>query len=301
MIDGSILPAMQDVLMVFRSGSVGGAARSLHKTPSAVSQQVRRIETAFGVRLFERAGRGVRLTAAGDTAMLAINRLYDEAEAAFGTLSALSGNVSTLLRVAASDYLGKALLLPVIRELMEHRAPVRFEITTMHSLDAPRSVQRGEVDFAVVTSRESSEGLKEQTLLVQPFVWVGPKAHGPRIPMRDRLAHEPLLRLAAGSQGRRILDAFLERERIRPASTIDVPSVSLMLSYVSGGLGIGLAPKLALAGAERSRLTTEAAPVDPLPVKLVYRANFRLTAVTQRFVERLVSEGQRRSQRLPGG
>jgi DNA-binding transcriptional LysR family regulator len=168
----------------------------------------------------------------------------------------------------------------------------------MHSLDAPRSVERGEVDFAVVTSRESSEALKEQTLLVQPFVWVGPKVRGPHVLMRTRLAHEPLLRLAAGSQGRRLLDAFLERERIRPASTIDVPSVSLMLSYVSGGLGIGLAPKLALAGAEKGQLTIEPAEVEPLPVKLISRANFRLTAAAERFVERLVSEGQRQSQRL---
>jgi DNA-binding transcriptional LysR family regulator len=301
MIDGSLLPAMQDVLMVFRSGSVGGAARRLHKTPSAVSQQIRRIEASFGIRLFERAGRGVRLTAAGDAAVLAINRLYDEAEAVFGTLFELSGNVSTLLRVAASDYLGKALLLPVIRELMQHRDPVRFEITTMHSLDAPRSVERGEVDFEVVTSRESREGLKERTLLVQPFVWIGPKIRGARVPLHERLAREPLLRLAAGSQGRRLLDAFIERERIRPFSTIDVPSVSLMLSYVSGGLGIGLAPKLALAGAERGRVTTEPAAVEALPVKLVYRANFRLTASAERFVERLAAEGHRQSQRLASG
>jgi DNA-binding transcriptional LysR family regulator len=292
---------MQDVQMVFRAGSVGGAAKRLHKTPSAVSQQIRRIETAFGVRLFERAGRGVRLTAAGDAAVLAINRLYDEAEAAFGTLSELSGNVSTLLRVAASDYLGKALLLPVIRELMDHADPPRFEITTMHSLEAPRAVERGEVDFAVVTSRESLEGQKERTLLVQPFVWIGPKARGPRVPMRDRLAHEPLLRLAAGSQGRRLLDAFLEREKIRPVSTIDVPSVSLMLSYASGGLGIGLAPELALTGAERGRLTTEASAVEALPVKLVYRDNFRLTAAAERFVERLASEGLRQAERLSAG
>jgi DNA-binding transcriptional LysR family regulator len=119
--------------------------------------------------------------------------------------------------------------------------------------------------------------------------------------MRQRLTREPLLRLAAGSQGRRLLDEFLERERIRPVSTIDVPSVSLMLSYVSGGLGIGLVPKLALAGAERGGLTTEAAQVEPLPVKLVCRANFRLTAATEHFVARLVSEGQRHSRGLPPG
>ena len=42
---------------------------------------------------------------------------------------------------------------------------------------------------------------------------------------------------------------YLADDRIRPVSTIDVPSVSLLLSYVSGGLGIGLVPALALAEA----------------------------------------------------
>jgi DNA-binding transcriptional LysR family regulator len=298
MFDASLMPALQDVLMVYRAGSVGGAARLLHKTPSAVSQQIRRVQSSFGLTLFERAGRGVRLATGADAAMLAIGRLYDEAEAAFGALAALSGNVSTLLRVAASDYLGKALLLPVIRELLAKRAAMRFEITTMHSLDAPRSVERGEVDFAVVTSRESRERLTERTLLVQPFVWVGPKPRGARVSVIERLKREPLLRLAAGSQGRRVLDAFLESERIRPVSTIDVPSVSLMLSYASGGLGIGLAPQLALAAFERGRLTTEPSTVTALPVKLLYRDNFRLSAAAQHFVDRLASEGRRHAKRL---
>jgi len=298
MIDPSLLPALQDVLMVVRAGSVCGAARRLHKTPSAVSQQIRRVEASFAVHLFERAGRGLRLTPAGNAALPFVNRLYDEAEAVFGLLSELSGNISTLLRIAASDYLGKALLLPVIRELLVLRAPLRFEITTTHSAEAPRSVQRTEIDFAVVTSRESFEGLEEKRLLVQRFVWVGPRIRGPRVPMRKRLEQEPLLRLASGSQGRRLLDGYLEKERIVPVSTIDVPSVSLMLAYVSGGLGVGLAPELALEQIEPSRVVTEAAPVEALPVKLVYRSNFHLTAAADRFVQRLLREGRRANRRL---
>ena len=54
---------------------------------------------------------------------------------------------------------------------------------------------------------------------------MGPRIKGDRAPLRERLATEPLLRLAAGSQGRRLLDSFLEEHRIRPPSTIDVQSV----------------------------------------------------------------------------
>ncbi len=49
--------------------------------------------------------------------------------------------------------------------------------------------------------------------------------------------------------GRRVLDEMLARLRLQPASTIDLPSVSLMLSYARQGLGISLVPGLALAHA----------------------------------------------------
>jgi DNA-binding transcriptional LysR family regulator len=298
MIDPTLVPALQDVLMVARTGSVGAAARQLHKTPSAVSQQLRRVEKHFGVELFERAGRGVRLSAHGESALSAINRMFDEAEALFGFLAELSGSSVTTLRVAASDYLGKGLLLPVLRELSTHNAPLRFEITTMHSLDAPRSVVRGEVDFALITTLETNEGLAERPLFTQPFLWVGPRVKGHHGPLKDRMRREPLLRLAAGSQGRRLLDAFLQEQRIRPASTIDVPSVSLMLSYVSGGLGVGLVPALALAEVPRSRVVAELAVVQALPVKLVYRSNYRLTPAATQFVERVVTAGRRAADRV---
>src|SRR5258708_6115121 len=207
MVDPTLVPALQDVLMVARAGSVGAASRRLHKTPSAVSQQIRRVERHFGVELFERAGRGVRLTQAGESALPSINRLFDEAESLFGYLAELSGTTVTTLRIAASDYLGKSLLLPVLRELFVHRAPLRFEITTMHSLDGRRPVEGGEIDLGVITTLETKEALPERVLFTHPFFWVGPKVKGERRPLPERLRHEPLLRLAAGSQGRRLLDA----------------------------------------------------------------------------------------------
>ncbi|HKQ67974.1 MAG TPA: LysR family transcriptional regulator [Polyangiaceae bacterium] len=292
MIDPSLVPALLDVLMVARAGSVGAAAKQLHKTPSAVSQQVRRVEEHFGVLLFERAGRGIRLSSSGEAALSAINRLFDEAEALFGHLSDLAGTSVTTLRIAASDYLGKGLLLPVLRELFASRAPLRFEISTTHSLDAPRSVERGAVDFAVITTLETKEGLTEKLLFTQPFLWVGPRVKGERIPFKDRLRSEPVLRLGTGSQGRRLLDHFLDEQRIRPVSTIDVPSVSLLLSYASGGLGVGLCPALALSDASSSRIVSERAAVPALPVKLVYRSNYRITPAAQRFVDRVVAVGR---------
>ncbi|MGK3997736.1 LysR family transcriptional regulator [Sorangium sp. So ce1024] len=295
--DASLLPALEDVLLVARSGSVAEAARRLHKTPSAVSQQVRRVEEHFGVALFERDGRGVRLSPAGEAALGAITRLFDQAEGVFELLSELSGESSATLRLAASDYLGKGLLVPVIRQMLERRAPVRFAITTANSVDAARWVERGEVDLGLASASSAGGDLVKQPLFVQPFLWVGPRLKGEAPPLRERLRREPLLRLAPGSVGRRMLDAYLDRERIRPVSTIDVSSVSLLVSYVSGGLGIGLAPALALTEVARSRLDVEVADVEPLPVELMTRENFRRSPIIERFIDRLAAEGRRAEQR----
>src|SRR5512145_116004 len=117
MIDASLFPALVSLVTVARSGSVGAAARLHHRTSSAISQQIRRLETHLGVKLLERAGRGVRLTPAGEAALPAIDRLRVEAEALFGSLAALSSQPVTTVRVGVSDYLGKALLVPVLRAL----------------------------------------------------------------------------------------------------------------------------------------------------------------------------------------
>ncbi len=293
MIDPSLLPPLHDFLTVARRGSVGSAATALHKTPSAVSQQIRRLESSFGVALLERAGRGVRLTAAGEAMMGPVARLFDRAEAVYSMLGELAGTSTVTVRLTASEYLGSHLLAPVMRELRSGGAPLRFEIVTAHSADSVRLLERGEVDVAVVTSADTRQGLHERVLFEQGFLWVAPadESTGPRATVTSRLGQEPMLRLAPGSVGRSVLDAYLGDRGIRPASTIDVPSVTLLLSYAAAGVGIGLVPALSLVGASAPSVTREPAETPRLPVKLLVRQDYRPSAAMESFLARLVAVG----------
>src|SRR6266404_7074204 len=222
MVDAALFPALETLLAVARTGSVGAAARQRHITSSAVSQQIRKLEAHFGMKLFERAGRGVRLTTAGEAALPVVRELWSGAESAFGQLAELAGRPATTLRVAASDYLGKGLLAPVLRNLLDEDPPVRFEIVTTHSRAGVRLVVDGDVDLAVVTGQETPRGLEERHLFDQPFVWVGPRrGRRDRMSLTERLRREPVLRLAAESRGRAVLDQYLADHRIIPVSTID--------------------------------------------------------------------------------
>jgi len=299
MINAALFPALETLLAVARTGSVGAAARQRHITSSAVSQQIRRLESHLEIKLLERAGRGVRLTAAGEAALPVVRDLWSGAESAFGRLAELAGRPATTLRVAASDYLGKGLLAPVLRDLLDEEPPVRFELVTTHSRAGVRLVAAGDVDLAVVTGQETPRGLEDRHLFDQPFVWVAPRrGRRDRVPLTERLHREPVLRLAAESRGRALLDQYLADERIRPASTIDVPSVSLLLSYVSGGLGIGLVPALALAEAPRDRVVSAPARVPALPVTLVWRPAARRPPALARLAALLAAAGGRAGARL---
>ena len=296
--DAALLPALYDAMMVARTGSVGLAARRLGKTPSAVSQQIRHLGDALGVTLFERRGRGLIPTPAAEQILPAATRLFDEAEAVFRLFGDLTGKSSTTLRLAASDYLARPLLVPVLRELAQEGAPLHFEISTAHSEEAISLLERGDVEMAIVSFSGERAGVAARTLFEQPFYWVGPKRAKDRRSLVERLEHEPVLRLAAGSVGRKLLDDYLAQEGVRPASTIDVPSVSLLLAYAAGGVGIGLAPALPLDPAEVRGLVVERAPVAALPVKLLTREGRPSAPAIERFVERLVAEANKKRARL---
>src|SRR5260370_18243668 len=106
MIDAALLPALLSLLAIARSGSVGAAARLHHRTSSAISQQIRKLERHLDVKLLERAGRGVRLTATGEAALPGILHLGTETEAPFAHLAELSGRPPPILRVAVPAHPG---------------------------------------------------------------------------------------------------------------------------------------------------------------------------------------------------
>jgi DNA-binding transcriptional LysR family regulator len=85
---------------------------------------------------------------------------------------------------------------------------------------------------------------------------------------------------------------------LRPASTIDVPSVSLLLAYAGGGVGIGLVPALPLQEPHLGAVSWELASVLQVPVKLVVRGGRRADPAVEPFVERLLAEAQRQERRL---
>ena len=176
---------------------------------------------------------------------------------------------------------------------------MRFEIVTTHSRAGVRLVASGDVDLAVVTGQETPRGLEDRHLFDQPFVWVGPRPRRrDRTPLTDRLRREPVLRLAAESRGRALLDQYLADERIRPVSTIDVPSVSLLLVVRLRRARHRARPGARARRGAAERVVSTPARVPALPVALVWRPAARRQPALTRLAELLAAAGARVGARL---
>ncbi|WP_395692686.1 LysR family transcriptional regulator [Nocardioides sp.] len=144
------LGALSSLRAVDTYGSVVAAADALGFTPSAVSQQVKRLERQTGVPLLERVGRGVILTDHGRHLVDAGSRLLAELEEVESTLHRRAGTVGGHLRLAAFSTAVRGLVAPVVRELREAHPDLTVSLTEREPWDTVDLVARGQADLGVV-------------------------------------------------------------------------------------------------------------------------------------------------------
>src|SRR5256885_11910238 len=109
-------------------GTLAAVAAALGYSPSAVSQQLTLLEKQVGTRLFEKAGRGVRLTDAGRLLAQHARVLLSAAESAEADLAALSGAVRGTVRAGGLQSAARRLLVPAVARLMVDHPRARVEI-----------------------------------------------------------------------------------------------------------------------------------------------------------------------------
>ena len=165
-LDTSLLRAF---VAVAETAGMTSAANVLHLTQAAVSQQIRRLEEAFGCELFERDRKGLRLTAAGERLfgrakrMLALN---DEIWAEMTTPD-FSGEV----RIGIPTDIVHAYLPPVLKRFARDYPKVRIVLDCRPSMELREALAAGSLDLVMTT--ELSTGPGGETLFLDKLVWVG--------------------------------------------------------------------------------------------------------------------------------
>jgi DNA-binding transcriptional LysR family regulator len=144
------LAALASLRAVAAHGSVVSAADALGYTPSAVSQQVKRLERQTGVPLLERVGRGVMLTEHGRRLVDAGGRLLTDLEEVESDLRRRAGTVAGLLRLTAFATAVRGLVAPAVRGLRDDHPELTLALTEREPWDTVDLVASGQTDLGVV-------------------------------------------------------------------------------------------------------------------------------------------------------
>lgn len=256
----------------------GRAARRLNITQPALSAQIAQMEAAFGLLLFERRPSGVVLTPDGAAIRSRIRRIMGEIRdlEAFGQQrDQLSGPLRLGLIASVAPY-----VLPRILGRIQARFPdvepvLRESVTDRLLAD----LLAGDLDCAVVALPVSDPALHLIDLVEDPFFLAVPACEAERIaaPVRPQaLRSERLILLEEGHCLRDQALSVCQIVEARDLSTLGATSLGTLLRMVSGGLGVTLAPRLALATESRDAGIAFLPFQEPCPMRrlaLAYRAS----------------------------
>jgi DNA-binding transcriptional LysR family regulator len=146
------LDAVASLRAVHLEGSVVSAAATLGYTPSAISQQIKRLERQAGVVLLERVGRGVVLTQEGRHLVEQGARLLGDLEEIEASLHRQSGRVTGTVRLVAFATAVRGLLAPALPALTAAQPELRVRLLERDPWDAVDLVASGQSDLGVVHS-----------------------------------------------------------------------------------------------------------------------------------------------------
>ena len=163
-------------------GTIAAVADALQFTPSAVSQQLAMLERETGVRLLERAGRGVRLT---DPALVLVEHagaLLERAAVAEADLAVATGTVSGRARIATFQSAAVHIAAPAIEALARQSPRLRCELIEAEPEAALPALALGDVDLVLGDEWQHQParlpaGLQRHELLRDPVHLVVPAGH----------------------------------------------------------------------------------------------------------------------------
>ena len=163
-------------------GTLAAVAAALGYSPSAVSQQLTLLEKDVGTPIFEKVGRGVRLTDAGRLLAHHARMLLSAAETAEADLAALSDDVRGTVRAGGLQSAARRLLIPAVAHMMTRYPQVRVEIFELELEQALPGLRLGMVDLVIGDEydghpRPRPAGMRFTVLLQEPLKLVLPVTH----------------------------------------------------------------------------------------------------------------------------
>ena len=277
---------------VARGASFTRAAERLHLSQPALTVQIRELESALGVRLFDRSTRHVRLTAIGRDLLPALERVLADLDAVGEDTRALAAGHRGRVRVAALPSICATRLPQAIARLKRDHPGIRVELRDTVAQRILALVAAEEVDFGIGSFERVERGLElgawTTDRLAAVFQKGHPLARRPTLRLAD-LADSPLIFMDAQSSVRAHVERALGARGIARTPAFEVTYMSTAVGLVRAGLGVSLLPtsalELALASDLRVRPLSD--PALKRRISIVRRSGRTLSPAAERLIAAL--------------
>ncbi|PTY02435.1 LysR family transcriptional regulator [Opitutaceae bacterium EW11] len=289
----SVLDARQLLAFatVARRSSFTLAAKELYLTQSAVSHAMKALEDELGCRLFDRLGKRVLLTQAGEQFLEHAEKILREMEAARAGLEALNNEGRGRLRVGASTTACQYIVPSVLREFKQRLPKCVIKIEPGDHSRQLELLHRHEVDLAFMLQPDGESKLNfvplfedELRFLVSP---VHPWAKAGRV-IREEIATQTLVLYNKASYTFRLVSDYFRTEGVTLSNFIELGSMEAIKALVKLGLGAGvLAPWIAQPELESGALVSY--PLGPRKLSrtwgVAYLKGRRLPPAEEMFIQ----------------
>jgi LysR family transcriptional regulator, cyn operon transcriptional activator len=229
---------------VAEAASVSKAASRINVSQPALSRQIRDLETELGVRLFDRVGRRIRLTAEGEDLLERSRDVLARAASLGERAGALSGGAVGTLRVGATPQTMQSVVAGFLTRYRRSRPGVQVHLTEAGGVRLLDLVGRGELHLTVCGILP---GERLAYRLLFPFRVLAVAAAGTRLRRRStidirELAGEPLLLLSRDFGTRQLFDAACRIAQFRPRVVLESAAPDSLITLAGTGHGIAVVP-----------------------------------------------------------
>jgi LysR family transcriptional regulator, carnitine catabolism transcriptional activator len=250
-------------LAVARLGHFTRAAAALHVSQPALTVQIRQLEAALGVRLFDRNNRRVALTQAGRDLVAPLERISLDVASVVQHAHDLSAHRHGVVTVAALPSVAAGLLPRAIRALADAHQGIVVRVRDAIAGRVVELVRSGEADFGIGSLIRPDPELVVTPLFTDRLCAFAPADHPlaqkRRVRLRDVGAH-PLILTGQDTSVRQIVERTLAAVRLPVQVAQEATYMTTAIGMVQAGLGIAILPESAMA-------LDPAAPVRALSIR----------------------------------
>ncbi len=220
--------------------SFARAAEALHLTPPAVTMQIKELEGHVGLPLFDRQGRQVSLTTAGEYMLVYARKMLatlKDAEDAAARLQRLEVGTLTIGMVSTAKY-----FLPrLLTQFRQEHSGIEIKLVVGNREQLVQMLQGNEVDIAVMGRPPTELATRAEPFAAHPHMFVAPTDH-PLLkvghPTTEHLRPYSFIVRERGSGTRAAMEKFMNSQRLEPRVVMEMTSNETIKQAVMAGMGL---------------------------------------------------------------